>query len=133
MRFRDKTVLFIATGFFSGRLPVAPGTAGSLVGLPLCFIVSRFDLWFSTILVLTILLSGIWISDQAEYLLDQKDPGCIVIDEIIGMMVSLWNLEFNLFTIITGFFLFRFFDILKPFPIRYVEKRLKGGDGYSGG
>ena len=61
--------------------------------------------------------------------MERNDPGCVVIDEIAGIMVAFWGIEFNALTAITGFFIFRFFDILKPFPIRHIEKRLKGGLG----
>ncbi len=66
---------------------------------------------------------------MAEKLLIQKDPGCIVIDEIAGIMIAFLGMPFNAFSIAAGFVTFRFFDILKPFPIRYMERRLAGGVG----
>ena len=66
---------------------------------------------------------------MAEKILKQNDPGCIVIDEIAGIMVTFLSLPFNTITVIAGFLIFRFFDILKPFPIRSMERKLAGGTG----
>jgi phosphatidylglycerophosphatase A len=62
-------------------------------------------------------------------MLKKKDPGCIVIDEIAGIMVTFIGLPFNITTAVPGFLIFRLFDILKPFPIRYIERKLSGGAG----
>ena len=72
---------------------------------------------------------AVYIADAAEKILKQNDPNCIVIDEIAGMMVTLIGLPFNLTTIVLGFILFRILDILKPFPIRHLDKRIPGGLG----
>jgi len=72
---------------------------------------------------------AVYIADAAEKLLKQSDPGCIVIDEIAGMMVTLIGLPFNLITVVMGFIIFRILDILKPFPIRNLDKRIPGGLG----
>ena len=129
MKFRDTAVIFLATGCYLGRVPVAPGTFGSLLGLLICVVLS--DIWLISAVLITIAFIGcsVWIADEAEKRLNQKDPGCIVIDEIAGMMVTLIGLPFNLFTAAAGFILFRLLDILKPFPIRLIERRLSGGVG----
>ena len=129
MKFRDTAVIFLATGCYLGRVPVAPGTFGSLLGLLICVVLS--DIWLISAVLITIAFIGcsVWIADEAEKRLNQKDPGCIVIDEIAGMMVTLIGLPFNLFTAAAGFILFRLLDILKPFPIRLIERRLPGGVG----
>ena len=129
MKFRERAVLFVATGFFIGSVPVAPGTFGSLLGLPLCFLLSRLNFLQSVIFILAFILFAIGIASAAEKILKQKDPGRIVIDEIAGLMVALAGLPFNLKTVLAGFILFRVFDILKPFPIRILEKRVGGGSG----
>jgi len=72
---------------------------------------------------------AVWIADVAAKTLKRKDPGCIVIDEIAGMVVTLIGLPFNLTTAVTGFILFRILDILKPYPIRILDKRVSGGLG----
>jgi phosphatidylglycerophosphatase A len=129
MKFRERAILFVATGFFIGSVPVAPGTFGSLIGLPVCFLLSRLNFLLSLICILVFILFAIGIASAAEKILNQKDPGQIVIDEIAGLMVTLAGLPFNLKTVLAGFIIFRVFDILKPFPIRILEKRMGGGRG----
>jgi phosphatidylglycerophosphatase A len=72
---------------------------------------------------------AVWIADAAEKILEQNDPGCIVIDEIAGMVVALVGLPFNPITVVIGFIIFRILDIFKPFPIRDLDKRIPGGLG----
>ena len=129
MNFSEKAAVFLATGFYIGKIPLAPGTFGSLIGLPLCFLLAEIHLSAAIIAVLLIIALAIWISNVAERTLERKDPGCIVIDEIAGMVVTLIGLPFNLTTATIGFILFRILDILKPFPIRILDKRLPGGLG----
>ena len=129
MKFRDNAVIFLATGCYVGKIPIAPGTFGSLAGLLICVVLS--DICLISAILVTIAVTGfsIWIADEAEKLLEQEDPGCIVIDEIAGMMVTLLGLPLDLFNATAGFALFRLLDIVKPFPIRLLEKRLPGGAG----
>jgi phosphatidylglycerophosphatase A len=129
MRFRERAILFVATGFFVGRVPVAPGTLGSLIGLPACYLLSRLNFLQSLICILVFIWFAIGISSAAEKIIKRKDPGQIVIDEIAGLMVALAGLPFNLKTVMIGFIIFRVFDILKPFPIRIIDKRVGGGSG----
>ena len=129
MNLTNKAAVFLATGFYIGKIPLAPGTFGSLIGLPLCFLLAEIKLSAAIIAVLLIIAVAIWISNVAERTLELKDPGCIVIDEIAGMVVTLIGLPFNLTTATIGFILFRILDILKPFPIRILDKRLPGGLG----
>ena len=129
MKFRERAVLFMATGFFIGTVPFAPGTFGTLIGLPVCFLLSRLHFLQSVICILVFIPFAIWIASAAEKILKQKDPGQIVIDEIAGLMVTFAGLPFNLKTALAGFIIFRVFDILKPFPIRTLEKKVGGGSG----
>ena len=129
MNFADKAVVFLATGFYVGRIPMAPGTFGSLMGLPLCFLLAGIQLPAALAAVLVIVVLATWIAGAAERILGRRDPGCIVIDEIAGMVVTLAGLPFNPTTAGIGFVLFRVLDILKPFPIRMLDKRLPGGSG----
>ncbi len=122
-------MLFLATGFYAGKLPLAPGTFGSLIGLAAAFALTLLKLPLALFGVLIIVFFAAWIAQGAERILKQKDPGCIVIDEIAGMVITLAGIPYNLKTALLGFVLFRFFDILKPPPIRSVEKRLSGGIG----
>jgi phosphatidylglycerophosphatase A len=129
MKFRERAVLFVATGFFIGNLPLAPGTFGSLIGLPLCLLLSRLDLLKSLICILVFILFAMGIASAAEKIIKQRDPGKIVIDEIAGLMVTLAGLPFNMKTALAGFIIFRVFDILKPFPIRMLDRSVGGGSG----
>ncbi|VEN73090.1 Phosphatidylglycerophosphatase A [Candidatus Desulfarcum epimagneticum] len=129
MNFKKKAVVFIATGFFIGKIPFAPGTFGSIPGLLLAFMMSCLDFSLAAFFMAFFIPAAIWISGKAESILKAKDPGQIVIDEMAGMGVALMGLPFNLQTAVWGFFLFRFFDILKPFPIKRIERKLPGGAG----
>ena len=129
MKFRERAVFFVATGFLVGTVPFAPGTFGSLIGLPVSFLLSRLNLLNSVICILAFILFAIGIASAAEKIIKQKDPGQIVIDEIAGLMVTLAGVPFNLKTALAGFVIFRVFDILKPFPIRALERSVGGGSG----
>ena len=129
MNFANKTAVFLATGLYVGKVPLAPGTFGSILGLPLCFLLDKIQLSAAIAAVLLIIALATWIADAAERILGRPDPGCIVIDEIAGMAVTLIGLPFNPTTVAVGFILFRILDILKPFPIRVIDKRLPGGLG----
>jgi phosphatidylglycerophosphatase A len=129
MNFANKTAVFLATGLYVGKVPLAPGTFGSLLGLPLCFLLDKIQLSAAIAAVLLIIALATWIADAAERILGRSDPGCIVIDEIAGMAVTLIGLPFNPTTVAVGFILFRILDILNPFPIRVIDKRLPGGLG----
>jgi len=129
MNLREEAVVFLATGFYVGNVRFAPGTFGSLIGLPLCFVLSGIKLPPALALTLLFILFAVWIAHAAEKKLKKADPGCIVIDEIAGMVVTLIGLPFNLTTAVIGFIIFRILDILKPLPIRTLDKRLSGGIG----
>ena len=129
MKFRDAAVLFLATGFYIGNIPFAPGTFGSILGLALSFLVAGLKLPLALVCIVIFTAMAIRIADEAEKLLKKKDPGCIVIDEIAGIAVTLAGLPFNLTTVLIGFIIFRFLDILKPFPIRALDKQISGGLG----
>jgi phosphatidylglycerophosphatase A len=129
MKVRDRTVLFLATGFFIGTVPYAPGTFGSLIGLPLCFIFSRLNSLQSLAGVLLFIIFAIRVASAAEKILNEEDPGKIVIDEIAGLIVTFMGLPFNMKTAIAGFLIFRALDIWKPFPIRLLEQKIRGGTG----
>ena len=127
--FRQKTILFLATGGLIGFSPVAPGTFGSLAALPLCLLISSLRIGPAFILVAALIILSTWIAHAAEKIEAQKDPSQVVVDEICGMAIALFALPFTPFFIIGGFALFRLFDILKPFPIDWVDKKVPGGLG----
>lgn len=129
MNLADKAVIFLATGFGIGYIPLMPGTFGTLPGLPLCFLLAQVHAAVALGAVVAIIVVAMWIAGKAEKSLGQKDPGKIVIDEIAGMTVAMAGLPFEVFTVIAGFAAFRLFDVLKPFPLRNFEKRFSGGIG----
>ena len=129
MNLKGKTVLFFSTCGYIGKIPFAPGTFGSVLGLFICFFLSRISVSFSALLTVFLILSAVWISESAERIIGEKDPGCIVIDEVAGMVVTMIGLPFNVLIAITGFILFRLLDIVKPPPIRTIQDGLPGGAG----
>jgi len=129
MTHKDKWILFFATGGGIGKVPFAPGTFGTLPGVLMGYGMSCIAVLPAAGIALLLIIASIWISERAERLLNQKDPGCIVIDEIAGMTVTLLGLPFNALTAVAGFVLFRLFDILKPWPVGYLDRNLSGGAG----
>ena len=127
MHLRYRGVLFFSTGGFIGKIPFAPGTWGSLWGIPLCYGLSKIGLPGALLCTVVFTFIAIWFAGISEKILKVKDASIIVIDEIAGFMVALLGLPFNNFIIIAGFLIFRIFDIVKPFPIRGLEKKLPGG------
>jgi phosphatidylglycerophosphatase A len=129
MKLRERAVLFLATGFFIGYMPFAPGTFGTLIGLPICFLLSRFHTGLVVLWVAVFIGFAIGVASTAEKIFKKKDAAQIVIDEIAGLLVVFIGLPFNLYTAVCGFIIFRMFDIFKPFPIRWLDRKVSGGSG----
>lgn len=129
MKFGEKTVLFVATGAFIGYIPLVPGTLGSLWGLPIYWLLSKTSLLIVIFSTLMLIALAIWLAHLAEKIIRKKDPGCIVIDEVAGQVAALIGLPADGVTLAAGFVVFRGFDILKPFPVRTIERSLSGGAG----
>jgi phosphatidylglycerophosphatase A len=117
----------IATVFFIGYIPFASGTFGSLAAL-ICMWLLKPDRLLHGLLVLAAFALGTVTAQVAEGLFG-KDSGRIVIDEFTGFMISVFLLPLTAGYLIAAFFLFRFFDILKPSPIRNIERAVSGGLG----
>jgi phosphatidylglycerophosphatase A len=124
-----KFIKLAATGFGSGYAPLAPGTAGTLVGIPLYWVFSAmpWPLWLVTVAAFTCL--AWYVAEEGETLFGRKDAPCIVIDEIAGLQWTLFLIEPTVLRVALGFILFRLFDIWKPFPARLFQERLPGGYG----
>lgn len=127
-----KFVLFAATGAGVGYLPGMPGTYGSVVGVLVYWGLKNLSLWPYLITVLALVFLAAWVSTIAEALLQKKDAQVIVVDEVIGMLVTLAVIPFSIKTVVIGFILFRIFDIWKPFPVRRCQDRWPGGWGVVG-
>jgi len=127
-----KLILFFATGFYSGYLPVAPGTAGSVVGLLLAWGVTvpleHRSRLAALALIAALFAVGCWLSERAEELLDQHDSSHIVIDEIVAMALTMYLCPAaSWMAFAAGFALFRLFDVLKPEPAGLIDRRMRGG------
>lgn len=125
---KNRLTVLYATGGYVGKIPFAPGTFGTLVGIPLCIALSYAGS-FQLQIAMAILLLGTWAANEMEDITGKKDPGCVVIDEIAGFVVTMAGITISPLTIFLGFVLFRFFDILKPFPVKYLEEYFPGGPG----
>ncbi len=117
-----------AFGFGLGLLPVAPGTFGSLLAIPLWWFTPAL-LWLQLAIALVLLGAGIWICGASARRLGVHDHGGVVWDEITGMYLTLLAVPAEPAWILAAFGLFRLFDIWKPWPIRDLDHRLRGGLG----
>ncbi len=124
--------LSFITGLGTGYSPIMSGTVGTLIGVLLYVLLSRIVIVYY-LLVLLIIYYGAIYSTWGEIFFKEKDSGKIVIDEIAGIMITMWGFKFynnsyDLHLLIIGFLLFRIFDIVKPYPINELQK-IKGGWG----
>ena len=118
----------IATLGFIGYLPIAPGTFGTFAAL-LFFAFLKPSIPIHVLLVILVTALGCIASSRAEKILNEKDSSHIVIDEFAGYALSVLLLPHTLSSLVASFLLFRFFDILKPLPIRWIERTVPGGYG----
>ena len=125
----DKFFIFIATGAYSGYLPKAPGTWGSVVGVLLWLGLHRLAITSYAGVVAALFVVGTIAAGAAEKIVDRGDPGLVVIDEIVGQLIALAMAPNHPAAVIGGFLLFRFFDILKPFPVGWLDQHIHGGLG----
>ena len=120
---------FIAFGFGSGLLPKAPGTWGTLAAIPIYLLLVNIGWPFYFVVTVCAFVLGVYVSDRVSLELGEHDYPGIVWDEVVGFLLTILLAPSGLIWIIIGFVLFRFFDIWKPFPIRWVDKRVRGGFG----
>jgi phosphatidylglycerophosphatase A len=129
-----KTILsnpihFLAFGFGSGLSPIAPGTFGTLAAIPIYLLFSHVGLVAYIALTVFVTLIGIWICGESSRLLGVHDHGGIVWDEIAGYLITMLFAPAGWIWLVIGFVLFRLFDIWKPYPIRWIDKKVSGGLG----
>jgi phosphatidylglycerophosphatase A len=121
---------FLATGLGVGRLaPVAPGTFGTLLGLPLYYFFAQLDLVTWMIAVFAVIVAAVVICHYQEMGAEEHDSSHVVIDEVAGYLVASFALPWALASVVGSFVLFRFFDALKPWPISWIDTKVKGGFG----
>ena len=116
----------LATGLGSGHAPVAPDTAGSAVGLLLFWPLASAPVLAQILACLAVFALGAYAATRLARELDRKDPGLVVVDEIVGMWVTLVGLPFGPLTAFLGFVLFRVMDVVKPWPARDLERLPEG-------
>ena len=119
---------FLAFGLGSGLAPVAPGTAGSALGLLLFIPALSAPFPVQVIIIVIGFVLGVWVSDRVAKHMEVKDPGGIVWDEFVGMWITLLWLPSEIW-LLPAFLLFRLFDIWKPWPVRVADEKLAGGLG----
>lgn len=120
---------FLALGFGSGLSPKAPGTFGTLAAIPVFLLFSFLTPFFYVGAVLLVCITGIYICGKTAKDVGVHDHGAIVWDEIAGYLITMFLIPITWQSILVGFALFRLFDIVKPWPISYLDKYVHGGFG----
>jgi phosphatidylglycerophosphatase A len=120
---------FLALGFGSGMMAKAPGTFGTLAAIPIYLLMAPLSIeWYLGLTLLSVIL-GFYICHVAAKDMGVHDHGAIVWDELAGLLITMIAAPEGWVWIVIGFTLFRFFDILKPWPIRWLDAKVKGGFG----
>ncbi|GAA4892287.1 phosphatidylglycerophosphatase A family protein [Ferrimonas pelagia] len=122
-------VHFLALGFGLGLAPKAPGTFGTLAALPFFLLMAGLSLPIYLAIVLVMGLVGIYLCDVTAKAMGEHDHPAIVWDEVVGMLIAMICLPAGWIWVIAAFVAFRFFDILKPWPIKLLDKHVHGGFG----
>jgi len=134
---RRFAALAVATAAGAGLAPVAPGTFGALVGVGVFALVAPLGALAVTLAAVVVTAAGVWAAGEAERIFAHQDDGRIVIDEVAGQLVALWPISVLApseralapLPLALGFLAFRAFDIAKPGPVRWAERRFTGGRG----
>ena len=122
-------VVFVAMGLGSGLSPKAPGTAGTLLTVPLVYALQQQTLLVYALVTLFVLITGSWICGYTANKLQVHDHSGIVYDEVAGFLITMMFVPAGWIWMLAGFILFRFFDAVKPWPISWLDKNLTGGFG----
>ena len=122
-------ILGLASAGYVGYFPWAPGTAGTLVGVMVFLLYSPFPPFIYLLSTVALFALACWASERAEVILGQRDSPKIVIDEVVGYLVTMAFLPCTLTTVAVGFLFFRVFDIIKPPPAGAINRRMRGGAG----
>jgi len=122
-------IRLLATWGGSGYSPVASGTVGTLAAIPFYLWLARLPLPLYLLTLTAFFFLACWVSGKAESIFREKDSGKIVIDEVVGYLVTMIAIPCDWRYVVAGFFLFRFFDIVKPPPASWFDRKLKNGYG----
>lgn len=125
----NRIILVLSSGLGAGYLPVASGTVGSLVAIPLVLLLLPLPITTYLVTVITFGFLACWVADEATRHYRETDSSKIVIDEIAGMLLVFVGQEMHWLTIATGFVLFRVLDVWKPWPCRWIDQNLHNGTG----
>lgn len=128
-RWHNHWTHFLAFGFGSGALPKAPGTFGTLMAVPLYLALVWLPLWAFIGVILLAFVLGCYLCESVSRDLGVHDHGGIVWDEFVGFWITMIAVPVSWQTVVAGFLLFRFFDVIKPWPIRWFDQRVQGGVG----
>jgi phosphatidylglycerophosphatase A len=128
MKTGGKIITLFSTGFYTGYFPIAPATFSTLtLGVALYLLIAHLNPYIYGLLTLILFFSAIWLSDKSEKIFQRKDCSHIVIDELVGFLITMFLVPFEWIYLLMGFLFFRFFDIIKPPPANIFNKRSKGG------
>jgi phosphatidylglycerophosphatase A len=120
---------WIAFGLGAGLTPKAPGTFGTLAAVPLYWLLSPLSLGTYLLVLAALFGLGVWACGRTARDLGGQDPGAIVWDEVVGYLAAMTAAPAGWHWVLAGFILFRLFDIWKPWPIRWLDRHVKGGLG----
>jgi phosphatidylglycerophosphatase A len=122
-------IQFLALGFGSGLAPKAPGTFGTLAAVPLFLLLAQLSTQHYFIAVVLMSIAGVYICGKAADDVGVHDHPAIVWDEFVGYFITMFMIPISWQSVVVGFLLFRFFDIVKPWPISYIDTKVSGGTG----
>lgn len=125
-RLRSRLILALATWGGVGYLPGAPGTWGTVAALPLWWLLTHLGLLGYALAVAALLVVSVMVAGPAQTLLGRHDHSAIVIDEVVGLLLALAGAPVNWTVVLVGFVAFRAFDILKPWPISWLNQGTSG-------
>jgi len=120
---------YIATGGPVGFTPKAPGTAGTLLAIPIYLLIAPLTVFVQILIVILIIMLAIWAATEAGKVFRSHDDPRIIIDEVAGYLVTMIGIAASWPAVILGFILFRIFDITKPYPVRLIDRRWRTGVG----
>lgn len=128
MKTGEKIITLFSTGFYTGYFPVAPATFSTLtLGVSVYLLISPLASYIYGALTLGLIFVSIFLSDRSEKIFQKKDCSHIVIDELVGFLITMFLVPFGWTNLFLGFFFFRFFDIVKPPPANFFNNRKRGG------
>ena len=124
-----KLIHFFAFGFGSGLCPIMPGTCGTIAAIPIYLLMANLPLLYYSLILIIMIIFGFWVCGITAKDLGIQDPPSVVWDEFVGFLLTMIAVPIHWLWIVLGFVLFRVFDILKPWPIVWIDKNLKNGFG----